>query len=551
MSHDPSIQDIRADDKDWFLLAALLLVLGICLNFWVHPLYLEEPRRAVIAQELLHNGDLWVPTQLGEPYYRKPPLFNWVLIASTKVFGGFSEFAVRLPTVLSTLAIAALTFLFGRRFVSAQLGALAAFGFLTSGAILFYFSLLGEIDLFFALLIYALILALYYGGAVGGYGWVFPLVYVLGAAATLSKGAPGILATGLSVLAALGYRRDLRQLFGIAHLAGVALFVLLVGGYLWAYAQTASLPDHLASMWGQSSDRTVIGTGVYPLLMHLAAFPLDLVKNTMPGALLLVFLVRRDAWQVLRRNDFVFFAFVLFLVNVLPYWLAPGARQRYIYMLYPLIFIVLAYFSLRAGELGPKILGLKKWLSIFLLILLALVAIGLNFHSSAAAAPLLPVWTGLAAIVLVTLAVMAFKDRQRTIVLIFVGAAVARLLFDLSVLPHRNRDSGAQRDRDAGLALADAASKRPIVLWGPQRPDFTTIFYLNKAIGVPLQRWRGLPSELPEDHLLLTHASQRPLLPGYRTLLEIDSRGQGFRLLASPSEGVASKGVGVGYDSDP
>jgi hypothetical protein len=111
---------------------------------------------------------------------------------------------------------------------------------------------------------------------------------------------------------------------------------------------------------------------------------------------------------------------------------------------------------------------------------------------------------------------------------------VARLLFDVSVLPHRDRDSGAQRDRDAGLALAAAAGQQPMLLWGARRPDFTTIFYLNRARGVPLQRRLGPPGGLPEDHLLLTHAAERSRLPGHRTLVEVDSRGQPFHLLAPP-----------------
>lgn len=520
------------DDRAWLLLAAALLVAGMCLNFWVHPLYLEEPRRAVIAQELVHNGDLLAPTQLGESYYRKPPLYNWVLIASARLLGGFNELALRLPTVLSTLAIAALTFVTARRFAGPQLASLAALGFLTSGAILFYFSLLAEIDLFFALLVYAMILALYLGGRTGGYAWAFPLVYLLGAAATLTKGAPGVLATGLSVLAALGYRRDWGRLFGPAHLSGVALYLLLIGAYLWAYAQSHSLPHYLAEMWGQSSGRTVIGTGAGPLLLHLLAFPLDLLKNTLPGSLLLVFALRRDAWRVLRANDFVLFAFVLLLVNLLPYWLSPGARQRYVYMLYPLFFIVLSQFAVHTGALRWPARTLLKWAGVVLLVTLAGLAIGLNFHSAAEAEPLLPLWTGLATLAFLILAWQVYRGRHSTIALVFVAAAVARLLFDVTVLPHRDRDSGAQRDRDAGLRLAQASGPRPLLLWGERRPDFTTVFYLNRARGEPLQRVRGPVGDLPGDHLVLTHAAQAAKLSGYRSLLEVESRGQGFELLA-------------------
>ena len=56
---------------------------------------MEEPRRALIALEMLYSGDYLTPTIMGELYFAKPPLFNWIIIVSAKLFGSFSEMAVR------------------------------------------------------------------------------------------------------------------------------------------------------------------------------------------------------------------------------------------------------------------------------------------------------------------------------------------------------------------------------------------------------------------------------------------------------------------------
>src|SRR5262249_47647766 len=40
------------------------------------------------------------------PYYRKPPLVNWVVAGSFKVFGVRNEWTARLPSALSVLAVA-------------------------------------------------------------------------------------------------------------------------------------------------------------------------------------------------------------------------------------------------------------------------------------------------------------------------------------------------------------------------------------------------------------------------------------------------------------
>ena len=102
------MQGIRLSDNLLYFCAAFLLLIGYLFNLGVQPLYLEEPRRTIVAMELLENQNFWVPTLIGEYYYNKPPLYNWLLIAFSKLFDGFNEFGLRLPTVLSSFGIAAL-----------------------------------------------------------------------------------------------------------------------------------------------------------------------------------------------------------------------------------------------------------------------------------------------------------------------------------------------------------------------------------------------------------------------------------------------------------
>ena len=52
----------------------ILLIVSLFINLGMQPLYLEEPRRAIIALEMIFNKNFIVPTELGEFYYNKPPL---------------------------------------------------------------------------------------------------------------------------------------------------------------------------------------------------------------------------------------------------------------------------------------------------------------------------------------------------------------------------------------------------------------------------------------------------------------------------------------------
>src|SRR3954449_13095341 len=66
----------------------------------------EEGRRILPAVTMLQTGNYLVPQVGSEPYFRKPPLVNWLVAASLKFFGKRTEWAARLPSALCVLAVA-------------------------------------------------------------------------------------------------------------------------------------------------------------------------------------------------------------------------------------------------------------------------------------------------------------------------------------------------------------------------------------------------------------------------------------------------------------
>jgi len=66
----------------------------------------EEGRRILPAVRMLETGNYIVPQVGSNPYYRKPPLVNWLVAASFKFFGVRNEWTARLPSALSVLAVA-------------------------------------------------------------------------------------------------------------------------------------------------------------------------------------------------------------------------------------------------------------------------------------------------------------------------------------------------------------------------------------------------------------------------------------------------------------
>src|SRR3954447_1701690 len=65
----------------------------------------EEGRRILPAVTMLQTGNYIVPQVGSEPYFRKPPLVNWLVAASFKFLRERTEWAARLPSALSVLAV--------------------------------------------------------------------------------------------------------------------------------------------------------------------------------------------------------------------------------------------------------------------------------------------------------------------------------------------------------------------------------------------------------------------------------------------------------------
>src|SRR5918997_1349978 len=89
-------------EAQWFLglFAAALVLWGLFLGDL--PLRdWDEGTRALIAREIYRTGNWLYPTLQGEPYLLKPPLMDWLIALSYKLWG-VQEFTTRLPGALFT-----------------------------------------------------------------------------------------------------------------------------------------------------------------------------------------------------------------------------------------------------------------------------------------------------------------------------------------------------------------------------------------------------------------------------------------------------------------
>ena len=461
-------------------LAFILLAFSLYQNLGISPLRLEEPRRALIALEMVYNKNLIVPTIMGEFYYSKPPLFNWVIVAAYKLFGNYSEFTCRFFSTSSFLLMGILLFLLGKRYVNLPFGIYSSLLFLISGDIYYYFSMIGEIDLFYSLLTFGSFAALFHFHQSKRYYLLFLVTYSLGALGTIAKGFPSIVFLVISIPVFFIYFREPKKLVSLPHLSGITIYLIIVVGYFGLYAQYHALDKYIQALWFQSSERTVLGQNNSSLIIHLLVFPLETLLRNLPASLLIIFACRKDFLKQIESSRFIEFSFLILLSNVIVYWISPGTRSRYIYMLYPFITIILTYFYLWPTSSRENRLKAFQILVRAIVILVTALCCSLPFISQLKPVGNLTLVAVLLSIVCVALCIVSIKKLKSALLVLVFAMIIIRFVFNLTILPLRAIDSEPQTDKENAFKISEITSNNPLYIYRKSRFGLTTVFYIAK-----------------------------------------------------------------------
>jgi 4-amino-4-deoxy-L-arabinose transferase-like glycosyltransferase len=266
----------------------------------------EEPRRALPALHMLASGDWLVPRVGSDPYLRKPPLLNWAIAISCKTFGSVSEWSVRIPSVLATLALAAaIVVIAGRRWLGLQGGLIAAIFFMVNFTMI-ETGRLAELEaVYISLTGIALILWMTSWRNEDGPWqlWLLPAPFL--ALGMLTKGPTHLLFFYGIVLPVLVFGKNTRSLGHPAHFVSISVIL----GALLCWAVPCSLAvnsDHPTSVWRfwwvQLASRVSTESDEhFRLWVWLLNAPQTL-KNYLPWTLLLPLLWRKEIAGPETRN---------------------------------------------------------------------------------------------------------------------------------------------------------------------------------------------------------------------------------------------------------
>ncbi|MDP4274440.1 MAG: glycosyltransferase family 39 protein [Bacteroidota bacterium] len=477
----PFIDYFRNNPKYIYLLAGILVLPALLIHLGLMPFINDEAIRATVALEMILRHNYIVPYMGGVLYFNKPPLFNWILIFFFRLAGNFTEFTERMPTIIFLLIFLYTIFYVTKKHFGTFKGFVAALMFLTCGRILFYDSLLGLIDITFSWVVYLNFMLIYYFFSKEKYYLLFICSYALTAAAFLMKGLPAVAFQGITLLTLFIYHKNFKKLFSIPHFTGIFIFLIITGAYYFAYYKSnpGSILVVFENLLNESTKKTAVQMGFLKTIIHLFTFPVEITYHFFPWSLMIVLLFSKNVWKRIKSDPFILYCSLIFLANILIYWISPDTYPRYLFMLIPLLFTVLFYLfdeHEKNNTLNYKILN----------VLLIITAVILTLAQ--AAYPFVPSTRKVgyaipASIILLifsaSLLWLFFKTKKFRLAILAILLLVVRIGFNWFILPVRQAEAPEIICKENAVQVA-RQTKNDRLYMSYEDIDESTLFYFTR-----------------------------------------------------------------------
>ncbi|MCB9224039.1 MAG: glycosyltransferase family 39 protein [Crocinitomicaceae bacterium] len=474
----------KSHKKPWYIWASAILIL-IDLFCFNHLLELrnEEPRRAIVAIEMMESADYLIPNIFGEPYYNKPPLYNWILAGSFSIFGN-GELAVRLPGIVSLILTAFFLWKISANYLASEFRLLLPFIYLTTSDLLYFGSVnAGEIDLFYSLIVCLQVYSIFYFKQRNSFFTLFIVSYLLCAIGVLTKGMPSLAFQALTLLFYFIANKEFKKLFSIQHLTGIIILSIIVGGYLYVYSLQADLPAFLSQQFKEASQRTGNESTFLKLILQVFIFPLTVIEKLFPWSLLALPLIIKNVRQQIWQNKLIQFSIIFILANIIIYWTAPDLRIRYIYMFFPfMILITVAGYSLVDTE-KIKWLNIPKYIFSFGIFTSGTGSMALTFILGIKD-PLSITFSFILGLLLLLLGYKAIKSFYQSSFfwILVLAMSIGRLGYNIIVIPHMSDLNKDLNYRSIVNQMIIASDEQPIYYTGDKQKIEPNITLAGKEI---------------------------------------------------------------------
>lgn len=217
----------------------------------------EEGRRILPAVQMIESGDYMVPRVGSEAYLRKPPLINWLVAGSFKIFDRRNEWTARLPSAACMLVVALVFITVARPSLGAGGSTIAALIWLTNFGLIEKGRLIEIEALYVSLFAIAFICWLTWWEEKRSpwLTWIVPWIFL--GIGCLAKGPTHLFFFYAIMLAILWRTGELRKIWNIPHLIGLIIMVSIFAAWAIPFAEITG-GTHTAQVWSrQFSGRLV------------------------------------------------------------------------------------------------------------------------------------------------------------------------------------------------------------------------------------------------------------------------------------------------------
>ncbi|MHC1774241.1 MAG: ArnT family glycosyltransferase [Lentimicrobium sp.] len=474
------------------MLILIMLPFALSINLGLLPLLSDEPTRAIVTLEMILSGNFLTPTINGEFYYNKPPLFNWILAGFIHISGLKNEFIFRLPTVISLILAALTIYLFSKK----SLGKTAAFAaglmLITSARVLFWDSFQGLIDVTYSLVTLLSFAALYSFSIRRNWLAMFVITYALAAVGYLMKGLPSLAFQAISLVVWLLHEKSFRKLFTWQHMAGIAIFLLITGSYYFAYLQTNSLRDVFSTLLDQSNRINDKEGSFLSWFSHLLIFPFEMSYQFAPWTLFLLLLFDQRIRKAIFNDKFTRFSLLIFASNIVIYWISADMRPRYLFMLFPLLFMILVKAYQTSADIKSTI---SKIIDVSMRVIAIAGAFSLLiylFWDETSQLPGVRMVVPLLFLISVSAAMLTFKMPKQQLLLLIIVLLSVKTGFNTFNLPARYNSYPDAVYREGEIAAGQLAKGYDTYILGDTPFNHDASFYISRESGHVITRTREL-----------------------------------------------------------
>ena len=334
--------EIIKNKERLFLILVFIGYVSLFINLNLYEFRNEESLRTIVSFEMKYFQNWFQPTVLGENYYLKPPLFNWLIIASSFIFK-WSEFTARFVSLLFLGLTMIGIYIFSYKLLKNKIvSLLSALIYLTFIDILFWYGYLAEIDITLTFFVFITLYFQIFGFLNKNQKYIYISGLLIGLTFLL-KGFPAYLFYALTFVGLTIYTKRFKEFFNPAWWIATSIAITIP---IIIFLKSENFYKYVNSLLIESLVRAEGETDITKFFRHILTYPLLNFKQLLPTSLFFLiglFMLRRNQSKF-KIPDTIKILIVIVFINYLPYLLAVESRGRYILPLFPFLAIIFAFF---------------------------------------------------------------------------------------------------------------------------------------------------------------------------------------------------------------